>query len=295
MGAYSTIRSLTSRLREEGKITERRRIGEKLRAFLGESRNRELLLYEAKSKRGLVHVWSTIIGATIVATDRAIARDKPGKKSSLKKEDVSFPYYMLIRFDEFAKFSNTEGILSAKDVRNLLEYCLEMLANDAAMNVAGDEIWTMLDFLCSRADFVAHFRTRDEMEKILSEVEQQLDESRKGKHADVAVKVFANLLTTAKSIGLGMYLLLPRCLDMIGGWCEARLNKIESFRASGVLSGVDSMFSAAAAILSSHPEHAIYALSKNGGEIFSLAKQCYPIAPSKASKEAIIEYFLAHL
>lgn len=287
---YGRIRSLTNQIREATKVTDRRKYCRELRELLGDQHNREMLLQEACGKKALASVWTTIIQVSLVATDRALARKT---RTGPSKDDINVPYYMLLRLDEFSRFAKTESLLTSQLVRELLQYCLSNLANDAVMREAGIGLFQMLDHMCSRPDYVTHFRAGTEIEKILSELEERLKRP-DGIYFESAAKAFETLLRTTKTLGMGMHLLIPRCLALIGNWCHDRLQVIHDVRTTSII-GVESMFSAAAIILSCHPEHAIYELSVCGRDILSLAKQCYPMEMSKRSKEAIIEYFLAHL
>lgn len=277
-------------MREETTAKKRRDASIELRGLLNDQRNREMLLQEATGKDALSAVWTMIIRASLVACDKALNK----KTKTYNAEDIVMPYFMLLRLDDFAKFANTDSLLSCQPVRELLQYCLNLLQNDVAMASAGIEIMSMLEFMCSRPDFVVHFRADTHMENILSELQDPLANPEKDPYFEGSAKVFAALMHTAKTLGMGLHSLIPKCLEVVGTWCEGRLNAIHLVRASGII-GVEHMFAAAASILSSHPEHAIYALSDCGSDILSLANQCYSIATSKKAKESIIDYFLAHL
>jgi hypothetical protein len=290
---YRRIRELTRDMREEGTLKKRRDASIALRGLLNDPRSRETLLQEATGKHALSAVWGMIIKASLIACDKALNAKKSTART-YNAEDIVMPYYILLRIDDFAKLADTDGLLSGQQVRELLTYCLNLRGNDVAMTSAGMDIMKMLEFLCSRPDFVIHFRIEPHMENILSELQEPLANPERDPYFEGSAKVFAALMHTAKTLGMGLHSLIPRCLEVVGAWCGGRLDAIHSVRASGII-GVEHMFAAAACILSSHPEHAIYALSERGSDILSLARQCYSISTSKKAKESIIDYFLAHL
>lgn len=297
---YNRIARLTNRIKEESGATKRRALCNELRELLGVQSNREMLLQEGHgAKKALSAVWTMIIKAALFSAAKASK-----KSNKYVKEDVLFPYYMLVRLDEFAKFANTDSLLATKEVKELLTYCLNLLAIEGALNVAEADLMNMLEHMCSRPDYVAHFRSDREIQNILSELEVRLamiskpkkGQQREHQFFEKAAKALATLLNTVKSLGTGMQMLIPSVLTVIDTWCRDYLHRIrfENLRTSEIL-GVEHMFGAAAAILSSHPEHAIFELSVRGRGTFKLAKKCYLNEASKKNKEALIEYFLAHL
>lgn len=288
---YARIARLIQRIKDETGVVKRRAHCAKLRELLNSQRNQEMLLQEAKSKEALSAVWTTILRVAVVAAEKGTTK----KGTRYTKEDVAVPYYMLLRLDEFSKFAKTDSLLDTQQVRELLGYCVSLLSDENACEVAEAELLNMLEHMCSRPDYVAHFRAHNEMENILAELEQRLEKPDSAQFESSA-KVFYSLLTTAKTLGIGMQRLLPRCLDMMDGWCKDSLRAIRASEVKWMdIAGLDHMFGAAAAILSCHPEHAIFDLSTKGTNFLRLAKKCYPNAATKRNKEALIEYFLAHL
>jgi len=288
---YTRIARFTQRIRDEGSVTKRRAACTELRELLGHQRNMDILVQEASGKKALQAVWTTILQAALLAANKSINK----KSAKYPKEDILFPYYMLLRLDEFTKIAKTDSLLSSKQVRDLLLHCIDLLAAKEACVAAGPDLFNMLEHMCSRPDYVAHFRANAEMENILSELEERLQDPDHSYFQNSA-KVFYTLLTTAKTLGLSMHLLMPRCLTVIDNWCKNRLQAIHDNKVTRMdILGLDYMFGAAAAMLSSHPEHAIFDMSVKGSGFLKLAKRCYPNATSKKNKEALIEYFLAHL
>ena len=289
---YARIARLVQRIKDETGVVKRRAHCADLRELLTSQRNQEMLLQEAKSKEALSAVWATILRAAVVAAERATSK----KGAKYTKEDIAVPYYMLLRLDEFSKFVKMDSLLSTQQVRELLGYCVSLLSDEKACEVAEAELLNMLEHMCSRPDYVAHFRVHSEMENILAELEPRLENPGSAAQFGSCAKVFYTLFATAKMLGIGMQRLMTRCLDMMECWCKDGLRAIYASEVKLMdIVGLDYMFGAAAAILSRHPEHAIFDLSTKGSSFLKLAKKCYPNAATKRNKEALIEYFLAHL
>jgi hypothetical protein len=289
--AYNKIKRLTSQMNAPG-IAKRREASKELREYLNESTTRERLLQEAYGgKEPLQAVWSMIMSAAIVSFDKAAKR-----KIVLKEEDIATPYYMLLRLDEFAKFAKIDSLLSMQMVRELLEFTVNSLSDKEVCKAAEDVLLNMMELLCSKREFVAYYRPKEEMHSILAELQERLEDPTH-EYFEIAAKTLCALLTTAKKLGVAMHLILPRCLNLIDTWCRDRLLALQQhkLRSANEVFGYEYMFSAAVAALSTHPDHLIYEFSSRGQCMLKLAKKCYPHAVSKKEKEALIEYFLAHL
>jgi hypothetical protein len=148
--------------------------------------------------------------------------------------------------------------------------------------------------MCSLPDYVAFFRPHKEMSDIMSELEQRLLEPNKPAFK-TAAKAFSALMKTAKTLGMGIQTLMPTGLEMIDTWCRDRMDNNFDVKGSDSVAGLEHMYGAATALLTCHPESAIYDLAKTGRAMLKLAKRCYPNVRRKPNKEALVEYFLAHL
>jgi hypothetical protein len=289
--AYNKIKRLTIQMNASG-ITKRREASKELRKYLNESTTRERLLQEAYvGKEALQTLWSMIMSAAIVSADKAAKR-----RTALLEEDIATPYYMFLRLDEFAKFAKLDSLLSKKMVRELVAFSVNSLSDEVVCKVAEDVFLNMMELLCSKREFVAYYRHEEEMHSILAELQERLKDPTH-EYFEIAAKTFCALLTTAKKLGLAMHSILPRCLNVIDTWCRDRLFALQKhkLRSANEVFGYEYMFSSAVAALSTHPDHLIYEFSSRGQRMLELAKKCYPHAVSKKEKEALIEYFLAHL
>lgn len=289
---YRKISSLTNRIREEGTAKKRRDLCVDLREMLSEPRNREMLLNEGMERGGklaLSSVWSMILKAALLVATKSITK----KANKFSKDDLAIPYLMLLRLNDFSTFANMDSLLPSNDVRELLKFSLDHLSDENAKAVAEDSLLKMLGHMCSRPDYVAHFRPHHEMSAILSELQIRLDEPDSTVFENAA-KAFAALMKTAKTVGIGMHILMPSCLEMVDDWCLGRLGTNFDVKASDLV-GLEHMYGATTALLTSHPEQAIVDFARRGRSMLKLAKRCYPNARIKQKREALIEYFLSHL
>lgn len=290
---------LCTQLRDETTIQKRRDAATKLRLLITGHRNQERLLQDARGRSALCALWHSVVGSSLFAAERAIASSKKGK---LNKDDVMFPHKILLCCSEFSTFSEIDSLLSSKDVRDVLKYCLERLAEDDALEVAERDLLEMLHHLCLRPEYVAYYRPSHEMNNILTELVlrfPRLERKMSGNDAELfetAAKAFAALVKSALAVGIGLHILIPDCLECIRKWCRYQLNEESSNMStkSGPSSVLSSMFGVAASLLTAHPEQFIMDMSRKGRRILKLAKRCYPSATG-VHKDAIIEYLLAHV
>lgn len=290
---------LCRQLRDETALHKRRETATNLRNLVTDRRNRERLLQEATGRPALCALWRSVLGSSLFAADRAIASSKRGKRN---KDDVMFPHYILLSCTEFSTFSEIDSLLSSKEVRALLKYCLDQLADNDALEVAESGLLNMLHHLCLRPEYVAYYRPSIEMDNILAEIETRFPRperkmsERNEASFDTAAKAFAALVKTAQAVGIGLHVLIPGCLECIHTWCKYKLSEASSdvSTKSGTSSVLPSMFGVAASLLTAHPEQCIVEMSRKGRLILKLAKQCYPSATG-VHKDAIIEYLLAHV
>lgn len=295
----SQISKLCTQLREETKQTHRRDAASKLKALVSDKHAQQSLLQEATGGRQALQAsWRAIVNSALLSADNTINKSK-GK---LTKEDILLPYWLLVSCSTFATFSDIDKLLSPKEVRSLLTYALNGLADENSCNVAESSLLDMLHHLCSRTCYVACFRPSSEMNHILSEIEARIGEPKnEASNPDAfnrATKAFAALLKTARTVGLGMHVLIPSCFTLVHEWCQykLKLDSDSSQDAAGIVrsNALPSMLEAITALLAAHPEQCILEMARRGRRILKLVKRCYSHATGVA-KEAIVDYLLAHL
>ena len=290
---------LRKHLREETALQKRRDAATKLRNLIADHHNRERLLQEAPGREALCTLWRSVVGSSLYSANLAIASNKKGKPN---KDDVMLPHKILVSCSEFSTFSDIDSLLSSKEVRNLLTYCLNRLAHEDTLAVAEHDLLEMLHHLCLRPEYVAYYRPSHEMNNILSELELRFPRPRRKMSGadvelfDTAAKAFVALVKTSQAVGIGMHILIPDCLECVDMWCTYQLNEEScSVSTENKLSSVlPNIFGVAASLLTAHPEQCIVEMLRKGRRILKLAKQCYPSATG-VRKDAIIEYLLAHV
>jgi hypothetical protein len=221
-----------------------------------------------------------------------ITRSKKSKKPN--KDDLLLPHRLLVVCSQFSTKSKIETLLASKEVRALLKYCLDQLADDHANKVTGRDLMEMLFHLCSRPEYVAYFRPQSDMNHVLSEIEVRISDPEESDA--VAAKAFAALLKNAQAVGIAMHFLIPGSLECVYKWCKSTL-KEDSRNLStrrGASSVLPNMFGVVATLLTAHPEQCILDMSEKGRHFLKLAKRCYPSAKG-VQKDSIIEYLLAHV
>jgi hypothetical protein len=277
---------LCKQLTDETAATKRRETATKLQRLFVDNHNQNLLLQQATGEQ-LRKLWRLIINSSLYAAD--IARLKKPNK-----DDLLLPHRLLVVCSQFSVKSKIDTLLSSKEVRALLTYCLNQLADDHARKVTGGDLMDMLFHLCSRPVYVAYYRPQSDMNHILSEIEVRIFDPEE--IDDKAAKSFAALLKNAQAVGIAMHFLIPGSLECVYKWCKLTLNEYSRNLSmkSGASSVLPSMFGVVATLLTAHPEQCILEISKKGRCILKLAKQFYPSAKG-AQKDSIIEYLLAHV
>jgi hypothetical protein len=301
MSTYQTIRSLAKELIDEKGIKNRRILAEKLTNLLGNPSIRHKLASEVPPpahKRGrvsihvaqrqaLAEVWRYIIYTAVVVSQQNVAKQKSKK---LLKDDVIFPWKML------RLCSKVE--LSKNEAKLLIRYCLDMLDDEDALQVAEIDILEMLDHICSRREFVAYFKPQSEIRLILQEVESRInsppDDLSVARAASLkASEIFKNLMYTASDLGMGMHLILPGCVKMVAEWCAT--HSAVDISAAANKPELPFLLSGVACLLRSEPEQSVAPLTRHGRPFMRLAMRCYRAFPKSETQGPFIEYFSSHL
>eukprot|EP00978_Attheya_sp_CCMP212_P021524 scaffold62915_cov55-Attheya_sp.AAC.2 len=311
---YGRISSLGTQLRTETRVTARREAGRNLLSLLSDHKTRSRLFREACSRGGvrkgraaLAAMWRVLIKDSIAAAERGTSG-----KSKLMLEDVVLPYKLLILCDRDEENSGTN--LSSKEILALLKYCLETLTDEKANEAGADfDLLRMLHHLCSRSDYVAHYRPKHEISYILAELQDRLSSAMKQTHNKASgvrlglaasqsqsqvllqtAKAFAALMEqTSVRLRLGMHVCLAPCMELVSNWCNSQLAS-RGTNSTGVSGMLAYMYSVATNLMATHPEQCVEVMKRVGRPMLTFAKSCYPMT-SGFQKDALIEYFSAHL
>jgi hypothetical protein len=315
MGVYSEIKHLVKEL-NDSKIKQRRSAGEKLQNLLSQPEVRRRLLAEVSvphaqrsrisiagaRRTALAELWRWIIQSAVSAVQSIV-----DGKSRVTEADLIMPYNLIRLCDmkddergnnDTVPYNLQSSKLDKKTTRCVFEYCMEMLDNNTTADIAVLQLLQMLGFICSRHEYVAHFKQNGEISAIMEEVERWilpneddnvLHSSSRMEHNIIleAGKIFESIIKTTTSIGIGIELLLPGCVKLVADWCNANKNK-------GVVPELPQIINGLSIILQSNPEQSIAPLSRHGRSILSFTKKIYKSAVV-GHRTAMNKYFLRHL
>jgi len=310
MKTYIEIRSLAKEMLDAPNVTKRRKVGDRLCSLLSDHDVRRRLATEVTPvqpvrghvsdhvarRNALAEMWRYIV------LNACLAIQKPKKKQTkLSAEDVLVPFRLLQICDKADKDFGTgrlraSAMLSRNETKVIVKYCLDMLENEEVLKEAELSMLEMLNYICSRREYVAYFRPNLEMRVIMEEVEKRIgaaadDNSVSHGARDLASKIFESLIRTANEIDVGMQLLLPGCVKLVAVWCTAHTDGLVAFTSMEELAP---LFSGVATLLQSDPEQSLAPLTRHGRPILSFAMRCYGNA-TNLQRIALHEYFFAHL
>jgi hypothetical protein len=323
---YDKIRSLATQLQQDAKITVRRDVGKSLFQLLSKDEVRQRLAEEAtqnaRANQGdlsvaasrchaLAQLWKVILCGAITFAE-SIGHSK--SKAKLNEEDINLPYNLLIQCDKPDEAFDSVGLgiekLSKSTVRKLLIYCLKMLADENAVILAELKLLEMLHHLCSRVYHVGQFKLETDLPNVFDELSLRLEtpssstedsnsSSNNNKHTHshgivcAAAKALDGLLVSCKSLGIQVHNsgLLQETIHLVSSWCRRQIKADKVNPSSDI---VPYLFNAVATALECHPEHAIGPMKRDGRNILSYARRCYPNARS-VQKTSLSNYLLAHM
>ena len=310
---YDRIRRLADQLRQETKLKERRSLGEQLLQLLSKDDIRKKLAIEAMPERArpddyslaaqrchaLAQLWTLVIhGAISVAQTTGTGKGK-GKRTLA---DVTLPKRLLMCCDKPDEAFDNDGLeipkLSKKTVRNILNYCLNMLADESVleMDECEKELLDMLNLICQNEKYVGFFKYHADFSNIMNELSQRINidmEKENPRVFNLAAKTLDGLFRSCRRMGIQMHIFLRDSMGMMGEWCRGHIRGHASTSQSSS-NDLPLLYNAMASLLYAHPEHAIGPMKRYGRSLLSYCKRCYPSA-TLANKDALNNYLLAHL
>lgn len=299
MGTYREIKSLVKDLRES-KVKNRRAAGDKLQLLLSQSEVRKKLAAEVFIPSGgsrsmlrtrmlaLSEFWRYIIQSAISSVQFI-----SDGKSKLTDCDILLPYN-LIRLCDLCDDGNDATIklsspkLDKQTTRMVFEYCMDMLDNKLTLDLAELPLLQMMSYMCSRGEYVAHFKPTGEINAIIEIVKIRiLSEDGSLPHAVVleASKIFENVIKTSLELGIGLEVLSSDCIKLVASWCN-------STRSNAIVSELPHVMNALSILIDSNPEQCIVPMSRFGQSILSFAKVQYK---NTLHQPSLNKYFLSHL
>jgi hypothetical protein len=331
--AYQVIAKATKDLRDASKILDRRNAAAELKKLLSERNLRSRLSEEAiiaareQEKSSPEYILRKIYGNAIKAALYA-ANQTLRSKTSKKNEDITLPFKIFsivdkdseaaialmkkdreqsldecepFTFESFDRYRGTNAhltLVSKKELGELLKYCLDNLENDEACEHAEADLLNMLQKLCSRPDYVAHFHPNHDVINILTMVESILSRDKVGGTCSVnAAKAFFNLfhqLITSLSIDISNH--IQPCIALIVDWVRRCISR------KGTSSSADSsqiakfMYGVAADVLAGYPEQCIVVLGADnfGRDLFRHARKRWSTSRG-GERDVLVSYLSSYM
>jgi hypothetical protein len=208
-------------------------------------------------------------------------------------------------FDNFERYRNTNKNLTyiqSKEIKELLKFCLDGLEDEGICALAEKDLLNMLQILCSRADYVAHFHPSNAMIDILTTVQERVvmrvqegDLDLDTRSITDAAKAFYNLVhqfTVVLDIDISGF--VKSCLALVLDWirtcCSSGTGAVDSAHVLKWMYGV------VVDVLSVYPEQCIVVLEQEsyGKDLFRYARRRW-LKVKDDDKQALVTYFAAHL
>jgi hypothetical protein len=306
---YDKIKALANQLRGESKVQQRRKIGQELVHLLTKKEVRRKLAQESTPSRAssddpslnankciaMAQLWTMTISATM----GAVHKIRSGKsKAKLTEADILMPHKILIACDEpdetFDEGSLAILKLPKKAIRSILVYCLNMLADEEAIEICEAELLEMLKHLCSRHEYVAFFQKKY-FAAILDELSHRLTHEMEKRSPLVffkAAEILDSLFQTCRSLGIQMNPFVSDTIQLIAEFCRYHIHQ-DSWGKSRSIAGP--LYNSLASILFSDPETSIGPLKRSGRALVAYWKKVYPLISTSSAKDALINFMLAYM
>lgn len=328
---YQAISKATEDLRKATKILDRRNAAAELKKLLSERHLRLRLAEEAvnaaREQKGpspeyiLSKAYSNAIKSALHAANQTLR-----SKTSKKNEDVALPFKIFsivdkdseetialqkkelqekldgcepFSFESFDRYRGTNAnltLVSTKELRELLKFCLDCLEDEDACELAEADLVNMLQKLCSRPDYVANFHPHNDVLNIMTAVQSILRNDKVGGTSSVnAAKAFFNLfhqLTVNLNIDISNHIQL--CIALIVDWVRRCMSRTSSSADSSQIAKF--MYSVAADVLATYPEQCIAVLKGDnfGRDLFRHARKRWTTLRG-GEREVLVSYFSSYL
>lgn len=321
---YNKISNAARELREAQVVTQRRIAASALSKLVGDTTIRSKLVEEssqiakATNNRNrcelLREAYRIAVNAALLASKKTLV----GKQKKIE-EDIILPFKILFhadaesdamlttkkkkleeayedcepftfeRFDRYRGTNDTLKNVSNKDIKQILEFCLECLQDENVCNICEASLMISLAKLCSRSDYVVAFHPRYDLLNILQIIQPRLLGNNLVAHN--ASKVLYNLVQTmVVSLGIQIHAFVQPCLALVLDWVRERG---PSYFGDTTLSY---MYNTTAEILIAYPEQCASVLSQDdfGKDLFDFARKAWN-ATKGSNRDALVGYFSSHL
>lgn len=287
---YSKIVHLRKQLVEASSVKKRREHADKLLDLLNDADIRRRLVQEVPVAEGdgrvavrnkkhvaVSKLWQVLLKSSIKYVNVIMSG-----KAKLAANDALFPFNLLKLCDK-PVYDNEPSKLSKLLTKDLLQYCLDMLDDTPTLEIEGLErdMLAMLAYICSRKEFVAHFRPDQQISAILEESERRLLVQEDASTSMEAARVFSNLMKTAADLGIGLQLFVSGTLAMVAKWTKQKIHNLEMIQL--LLGGVS-------VLLASHPDLAVAPMTRYGKPVVALAKRCLGVKLNRPQAVSVMNF-----
>jgi hypothetical protein len=291
---YDEVRRLCDCVRNTKAVVKRRKFGLELVTFLSKAEVRRRLTMEAsksfkRRREVLSAVWRLVVESFVMAMENHLSG-----KTKLLISDMNMLYKVIVLVDKANEgFENAYSTakLAKKEAKKVTRLCLGFFEEDAVLNISdpNDELQLLefLAFICSKKEFVAHFKPHSELQVIMEEVEKRISSGSGAITQLAAATVFANTIETCSSLKMSLNLIMPGAIKLIAGWCATNLTNSRPIALTNLIRGVT-------LIVNSNPEQAVAPLTRHGRPILSFAKKRYPSA-DEMQRNALNQFFQCHM
>lgn len=239
---------------------------------------------EKKTEEDIILPFKILFNADSESCAVLTMRKKKHSEDYVECEPFSFEHY-----DRYKDTNTTQKNFSNKDIKELLDYCLECLGNEIICTICEAELLISLVKLCSRADYVVTFHPRYDFLDVLQAIQPRLVAKSSLTHN--AAKALYNLIhTIVATLGVQIHAFVQPCLALALDWI--RCQDIGYF-ADASLSLI---YNAVSDILTSYPEQCCNILAQDnfGKDLFDYARKCWN-STKDHNRDALVGYFSSHM
>eukprot|EP00977_Amphora_coffeiformis_P010156 scaffold2363_cov159-Amphora_coffeaeformis.AAC.18 len=311
MTVFNDITTLARNMVEESKLTSRREASRRLYDKLSDPNIRYKLATEAPTFKALQSVWELIVTNTILGAQKIHQKTAAGIKSN----DINITFQLIQLSDrrysdevyataakhpetppEMARYREAV-LLGSKVVRQVLNFCFELLEDERACESSENQILRMVAGMLAQTGYVRSFKSESEMQVVLEDMEKRIldyDDHIPYNIQLSAAEVFRNLLRTATvDLAMDLPVLVASSVKMVAAFCaravaeaDVRLSTLNIFLP--LLDGITCMMRV-------NPEQACEPMKRHGRVILKFAKKVYRQSLDRHQRDIVHDYFLAHL
>lgn len=271
-----------------------------LTADASSSSRRRRVAPSVARRHALSVLWRGVVGAAVAFMDRILLSKS---KAKFCLADVQFLHGILLachKADIGFEDAYSSHKLTKKEAKDVIKLCLDLLDDLQALQVAELQLLELTSWICSKAEYVTHFRPST-IQLLVECVEKRLLDEESSSISTTSASLregtaawFENLLRTASEQMITLDSILPGCIKLLSTLCIASVNNAASSSARG-MPGEANLFSGIAVLLLYSPEQSIGPLSRHGRTILAYTKSRYLTAGSESQRHYLHQYFGAHL